>query len=543
MAELVIVEGAIPKVEFREFGGGSGKPENAVKDEFYDTLIDKVNSASKKAQGNTAPKNETPISDDKEVSETLKKTIKDVFEGEEYGVDFADSYAILDEEDKAEFESIILGFINVLEKEIADEGNAGAVQSLLDRLFPSANASAEGVDPYADVRNLLLSYQDEGTATAEELLNKLVPMLLEVSAKVETAPSYEYGTVSANGNEMSLEDMLEAMQELAAMMAKADAGVMENPEQTPEGENPEGEIPEISGGTEIPVEPEVPETPVEPEIPEVNEGGENTETPEVPEVPEVNEGVETPEVNETPETSVEPETPEVSDETEIPDEVPVETPAEETETETEEVTEEHLESPAEMVDLLSRNGFSTTSTGFTRSTTELEEIAVSSISQQNIQNFGNVANFDEATMMSVQRQVITATQEIMGRLTVNSTEDVSLVLNPENLGRISVRLTNQGGDIIIRIAAESEETQAILRERLPSLMQSLTEINNSVREITVEEISQPSEMQANLMFGNGSNAQAQSQNGNSYSNDAVEEISETEETDSMKGVNRLWQKA
>ncbi|MBQ7958983.1 MAG: flagellar hook-length control protein FliK, partial [Oscillospiraceae bacterium] len=209
----------------------------------------------------------------------------------------------------------------------------------------------------------------------------------------------------------------------------------------------------------------------------------------------------------------------------------------------EETTEEHLESPAEMVELLSRNGFATTSTSFTRSTTELEEIAVSSVSQQNIQNFGNIANFDEATMMSVQRQVITATQEIMGRLTVNSSDEVNLVLNPENLGRISVRLTNQGGDIIIRIAAESEETQAILRERLPSLMQSLTEINNSVREITVEEISQSAEMQANLMFGNGSDAQAQSEQGNNYSNEAVEEISETEETDSMKGVSRLWQKA
>ena len=193
MAELVIVEGKIPEPRVVEFGGT--KPENAVKDEFYDKLIDKVNSASKKAQGSTAPKDETPISEDKEVSATLKKTIKDVFEGEEYGVDFADSYAILDEEDKAEFESIILGFIDVLEKEIADEGNAGNVQSLLDRLFPSANASTEGVDPYADVKKLLISYQDEGTATAEELLNKLVPMLLEVSAKVETVPSYEYGTV------------------------------------------------------------------------------------------------------------------------------------------------------------------------------------------------------------------------------------------------------------------------------------------------------------------------------------------------------------
>ena len=50
-------------------------------------------------------------------------------------------------------------------------------------------------------------------------------------------------------------------------------------------------------------------------------------------------------------------------------------------------------------------------------------------------------------------------------------------------------------------------------------------------------------MQANLMFGNGSNAQSQAQSENNYSNDAVEEISETTETDSMKGVSRLWQKA
>ena len=50
-------------------------------------------------------------------------------------------------------------------------------------------------------------------------------------------------------------------------------------------------------------------------------------------------------------------------------------------------------------------------------------------------------------------------------------------------------------------------------------------------------------MQANLMFGNGGNTQQQSDNGNYNSNEAVDEISETNETDSMKGVSRLWQKA
>lgn len=536
MAELKIVEGAIPKVEFREFGGGVEKPENAVKDEFYDTLIDKVNAASKKAQGTNTQKDTTPVSKDKEVSSTLKKTIKDVFEGKEYGVDFADSYAILDEEDKAEFESIILSFIDVLEKEIADEGKAGAMQSFLDRLFPVE--AEEGVDPYADIRKMLLELQEEGTATAEDLVTKLIPMLLDVSGKVEVSSGYEYGTVSVDGNEMSLEDTLEAMQELAAIMARVDAGLMETPEQNPE-ENPEGEIPEVPGVTDG---AETPET----ETPEVTP--ENPETPEITdEVPEV-----TPEVTpETPEVSDEtevPETPEVSETPEITDETP-ETSGETTEepviteTETPEVTEEHLESPAEMVDLLSRNGFSTTSNKVTRNTSELEEIAVSAVSSNGISEFGNIVNFDEATMQSVQQQVISAAETVMGRLTVNSSDEINLVLNPENLGRISVRLTNQGGDIIIRIAAESEETQAILRERLPSLMQNLTELNNSVREITVEEISQTSDMQANLMFGNGGNAQPQSQ-GNSYnSNDAVEEISETTEADSMKGVNRLWQKA
>ena len=480
------------KVEYGTFGDwmDEEKPKDAVSDEFYNTLLDKVDAASKKAQ-NSTQKTEPPVSSDKEVSSTLKKTIKDVFEGD-HGVDFADSYAILDEKDKAEFESIVLSFINVLENEIADKGNVGAMQSLLDRLFPT---TVQGIDPFEEVREAILNFKKDGTANAEDIMGKIIPMLLEASANAEKTTSYEYGTLSVNGEEMSLEDMLEAMQEIAAMITEINASL--NPEQNPElnpEENPEGEISGVTGGTETP---------------EVNEG---TETPAEPVVPEVNEEPETPVVPETSET-------------------------------TEETTEEHLESPAEMVELLSRNGFATTSTSFTRNTTELEEIAVSSISQQNIQNFGNIANFDEATMMSVQRQVITATQEIMGRLTVNSSDEVNLVLNPENLGRISVRLTNQGGDIIIRIAAESEETQAILRERLPSLMQSLTEINNSVREITVEEISQSAEMQANLMFGNGSNAQAQSEQGNNYSNEAVEEISETEETDSMKGVSRLWQKA
>ena len=539
MAELKVVETTFK--EFRSFGGG-GK--EAVSDEFYGTLIDKIDTASKKAQESALPKNEKPISSDKEVSETLEKTIKDVFESEDYGVDFADSYAILDENDKAEFESIILGFINVLEKEIANEDNAGAMQSLLDRLFPK---EATFADPYASVRETLLKLQEEGKTDAEGLMEIIIPMLLDASNAEVAEPSYEYGKISVDGKEMSLEDTLKAMQEIAAMITEINAGLAENPEQGLE-ENPEGEIPGISGEVETPEVPEVNEGgegTETPEVPEVNEGGEGTETPEVPEVNEGGEGTETPEVPETPEvneTPVEPETPEVSDETETPEEVPAETPAEENEDET--VEEEHLESPAEMVDILSRNGFSTTSTGFTRNTTELEEIAVSSISQQNIQNFGNIANFDEATMQSVQRQVITATQEIMGRLTVNSEEDVNLVLNPENLGRISVRLTNQGGDIIIRIAAESEETQAILRDRLPSLMQSLTEINNSVREITVEEISQSAEMQANLMFGNGNqNANSGSEQNSYNGNEAVEEISETAETDSMEGAGRLWQKA
>lgn len=519
------------KVEYGTFGDwmDEEKPKDAVSDEFYNTLLDKVDAASKKAQ-NSTQKTEPPVSSDKEVSSTLKKTIKDVFEGD-HGVDFADSYAILDEKDKAEFESIVLSFINVLENEIADKGNVGAMQSLLDRLFPT---TVQGIDPFEEVREAILNFKKDGTANAEDIMGKIIPMLLEASANAEKTTSYEYGTLSVNGEEMSLEDMLEAMQEIAAMITEINASL--NPEQNPElnpEENPEGEISGVTGGTETPEVNEGTETPVEPEVPEVNEGtetpevNEGTETPVEPVVPEVNEGTETPAEPVVPEVNEEPETPVVPETSET----------------TEETTEEHLESPAEMVELLSRNGFATTSTSFTRNTTELEEIAVSSISQQNIQNFGNIANFDEATMMSVQRQVITATQEIMGRLTVNSSDEVNLVLNPENLGRISVRLTNQGGDIIIRIAAESEETQAILRERLPSLMQSLTEINNSVREITVEEISQSAEMQANLMFGNGSNAQAQSEQGNNYSNEAVEEISETEETDSMKGVSRLWQKA
>ncbi|MBQ7959343.1 MAG: hypothetical protein IJ330_06530, partial [Oscillospiraceae bacterium] len=333
------------KVEYGTFGDwmDEEKPKDAVSDEFYNTLLDKVDAASKKAQ-NSSQKTEPPVSSDKEVSSTLKKTIKDVFEGD-HGVDFADSYAILDEKDKAEFESIVLSFINVLENEIADEGNVGAMQSLLDRLFPT---TVQGIDPFDEVRAAILKFQKNGTANAEDVMKKILPMILEASAKAENDTSYEYGILSANGEEMSLEYMLEAMQEIAAMITEINAAL--NPELNPElnsEENPEGEVPGITDGTETPV---VPETPVEPEVPEVNEGTETPvvpETPVEPEVPEVNEGTETPEVNEGTETPVEPVVPEVNEGTETPAEPVVPEVNEEHETpvvpETSETTEETTE--------------------------------------------------------------------------------------------------------------------------------------------------------------------------------------------------------
>lgn len=520
------------EVIFREFGGFDESPKiekkEPVSDEFYNSLLDKINSAAKKNQD--AHKEDDPLSKDNEVSDLLKATARDIFDGT-HGVNFKDSYAILDDEDKAEFESIILDIMGAIEEEMASEDKAGLVQGLFDRLFPE---NAKFVDPYDAVRATLLKLQQDGDVTPEELMNRIIPMILEAATKTGNEATYEYGVVKLDDEEMSLEDMYSAMQEIAAMMAEVDAGV--NPEVPTE--NPD-DVPEVP---EIPENPEdVPEVPENPEdVPEVPENPED-----VPDVPTENPD-DVPEVPETPTDNTEvPEVP--TDNTDVP-EVPTDstetTDVPEIPTESVEGSTEPIETPEEMAELLSSGQIRRASQNIVRNSTELEEIAVSTATP-NVDGFAEVT-MNAQTAQSIQSQVLSAVESRLANIGVNANDEVNIILNPENLGRISVRISNGGGDTLIRIAAENEETRAVLLERLPSLMESLSQINNSVREITVEEVWQSAEMQTNL-FGGQNGTFAGNRNGQGNYNGSSAESQTTEAVDSteniMKGANRLWQKA
>lgn len=519
MSELRVQENV---VEFASFGGGGQEP---VSDEFYNSLLDKIDAAAKKNQ-NAGQKEENPLSKDSEVSDLLKTTARDIFDGD-YGVNFKDSYAILDDEDKAEFERIILDIMGAIEAEMADEGKAGLVQKMFDRLFPR---TSEYVDPFDAVRETLLRLQEEGDSTPEELMQKIIPMILEASTKGETEITYEYGIVKVDDDEMSLEDMYSAMQEIAAMITEVNEAII--PEIPEEPENPDDvpEIPDVP--SDIIDVPETPETPDVPDVPEVPETPDVPDTPtdntDVPEVP--TDSTDVPEISETPT-----ETPEVP-------EAPTEAP--EVPTESVEGSTESIETPEEMAELLSSGQIRRASQNIVRNSTELEEIAVSTAAQ-NVDGFAEVT-MNAQTAQSIQSQVLSAVESRLANIGVNANDEVNIILNPENLGRISVRISNGGGDTLIRIAAENEETRAVLLERLPSLMESLSQINNSVREITVEEVWQSAEMQTNLFGGQngtftGNQNNQRSFNGSSAESQATEAVDSTENI--MKGANRLWQKA
>lgn len=520
MAELKVKE---QHIDCSMWDINDNREPEPVSDEFYNSLLDKINAAAQKNQDANRVDDE-PLSNDSEVSDLLKTTARDIFNGT-YGVDFKDSYAILDDEDKAEFERIILDIMNAVESEMADEGKVGSVQQLLDRLFPE---NAEFVDPYDAVRATLLRLQRQGDTTPEELMNRIIPMILDASTKTEGEAVYEYGIVKLDDEEMSLEDMLAAMQEIAAAIAEVNAEM--NPDVP--SDNPD-DIPEVPEVPDVPVVPENPETPEVPtDITDVPETP--TDSTDVPEVP--TDSTDVPEVPDIP-----------SDSTETPNvpETPTETPdVPEVPTESVESSAEPIETPEEMGELLSSGQIRRASQNIVRSSTELEEIAVSTAAQ-NVDGFAEVT-MNAQTAQSIQSQVVSALESRVADIADNTNDEVNIILNPENLGRISVRISNGGGDTVIRIAAENEETRAVLLERLPSLMESLSQINNSVREITVEEVWQSAEMQTNLFGGQngtftGNQNNQRSFNGSSAESQATEAVDSTENI--MKGANRLWQKA
>jgi len=148
----------------------------------------------------------------------------------------------------------------------------------------------------------------------------------------------------------------------------------------------------------------------------------------------------------------------------------------------------------------------------------------------------------------VEKQVSqTIANQLSSKVTSNGTQELTLMLNPKDLGEVSIRLVKEGGAITVSIVAQNPETQKLLQDRLPNLISNLQASNAEVKDVQVVT---PNQNATGSMSGfslsdsnsnNQQNArQAHTQTNTSYDTKQTEEVKETQE---YHGEGKLWQTA
>jgi flagellar hook-length control protein FliK len=143
-------------------------------------------------------------------------------------------------------------------------------------------------------------------------------------------------------------------------------------------------------------------------------------------------------------------------------------------------------------------------------------------------------------------------------LKTSDVQEMTVVLNPEALGEVAVKVTNEGGAVTVALTAANPETQKLLNNTAATLLQSLKAGGADIREVLViASADAGSQMGLNLgaggftrQSGEGQNTDsANSANGSNRNRiDGIDGIDETDETaaaetDYESRGARLWQTA
>lgn len=522
MAYLEYIEKLIDS-RFDQMQPAAPAEEQPVSDEFYKTLISKVDKASEAVGADKEITAEKPVTENETVADLLEDTLNVVFGNSDVGIDFTDAFSQMLPEDKEEFLNIMEKILSALEGEEEGTVTEAEIQSLIDSIL--GVRTTDGSDPYDAVR-VKLGKLRANDATAEEVMENIFPMLLDISVQqniTAVEKSDDDGILVGGNSEMTLGQFRRAFERIM--------------EEAREADDEELFIPDFAvdaGTVEVPVQtaPESSENVVTPEIPEVTDTTENTQPPvEDTVITEPEGNTETPVTDEVPAVEETPVTEEVT-------EAPVATESEEIPVESIEV--ETLS--AETSRMMSVSTLMRGSVNISEGTDEFDEIAAASLAQApTAEAAAPESIIPESTANSVHTQVVDFITGQMNSVQRGETSSLRMTLNPDNLGRITVEVTNNDGEIIIRIAAESAETQSLLRDRLPALMQDLSDINNGVREIQVVEPGNGAQM-ADLNLSDGQQSQTYRQNDQQSTSAEPADEEEIRET-TLKGENRLWQMA
>ncbi len=185
---------------------------------------------------------------------------------------------------------------------------------------------------------------------------------------------------------------------------------------------------------------------------------------------------------------------------------------------------------------------------------ELEEIGINTEAAKAVTPLENTdvqvkegAKADEVKNFDT-NQIVEKAKAQITTLKTGEKAEMTMTLNPESLGEITLKLQNDGGKVSVLIAAHSEATQKLLQERLPDLVSSLSQVNSGVEDVKV--VSMQESQYAGLGFGGsgfggefGNNRPQR--NEQAYYGTVTTEKTSSEENDEteFRGGSRLWQTA
>ncbi len=147
----------------------------------------------------------------------------------------------------------------------------------------------------------------------------------------------------------------------------------------------------------------------------------------------------------------------------------------------------------------------------------------------------------------VQKQI---TDQIINHLNTGITSDtkeLTLMLKPQELGEVAIKLVKSGGEITVSIMAQNPATEKLLSERLPTLVSNLQEINGQVKDVMIVNPNENTSSflgQFNLSHSDSGAQYQQKQTFNAYSGTSQSIAEENkQQTKEFVREGQLWQTA
>ena len=181
--------------------------------------------------------------------------------------------------------------------------------------------------------------------------------------------------------------------------------------------------------------------------------------------------------------------------------------------------------------------------------TGASETAASAVMPQFIQTANEVPEdqfLDVHT--SVENQVLETVSERAFELSDNSTEELVMILKPEHLGQVAIKLVKENGAVSVTLSAQHAEVGRMMAERVAELSGSLESRNIEVKNVEVVNPSNAA-AQMGLDFTNQgfSRRQEYSSEGNRSSYRGIQSVTEADETEETENIMireaKLWTQA